>query len=342
LDTLNGGVDRLDRHGRQEQPRDGLHLGGWRDFTDLHGPEHHGRQALRFAMRRGTQGQGTIAQRSRRFPGGLRAATRDVQEELGRHRLGRDRRPHIPLWRVDTAIPGGAHEQINACRAGRCQDVRDIGFPVADAEHMGRGTAVARGGDGVKTVEPRLTFLLAEGALLAPSPFPDVVRVPRPDLWGQETQGDPLRRAGQRGMDQQAVTGGVSQWPEAFGSAQVRPVGFGRIVHGQDNGHRVETTRGRLDMALDDIVGRHVIVGQKALGGFEHRPAPTGFRQCGPGTLGERMGQLDQTLGPPQVAEISVGTLRDGPTRGIEKVAHVCFLVQRVEPEVKVENPCPS
>jgi hypothetical protein len=161
-------------------------------------------------MLRGTQGQGTIAQRSRRFPGGLRAATRDVQEELGRNRLGRDRRPPIPLWRLDTALPGGANEQINACRAGRCQDVIDSGFPVADADQVGRGTAVARSGDGVKTVEPRLTFLLAEGELRAPRPFPNVVRVPRPDLLGQETPGDPLRRDGQRGMDQQAVTGGVS------------------------------------------------------------------------------------------------------------------------------------
>ena len=188
---------------------------------------------------------------------------------------------------------------------------------------MGRGTAVARGVDGVKTVEPLLTFLLADGELLAPSPFPDVVRVPRPDLLGQETQGDPLRRDGQRGMDQQAVTGGVSQRAQAFGSAQVRPVGFGRILHGQDNGHRVETTIGRLDMALDDIVGRNVIVGKKAIGGFEHRAAATGFRQCGAGTLGQGMGQLDQTLGPPQVAEVRVGKLRDGPTRGIEEDAHI-------------------
>jgi hypothetical protein len=95
-------------------------------------------------------------------------------------------------------------------------------------------------------------------------------------------------------------------------------------------------------MALDNIVGGNVIVREKALGGFEHRAAATGFGQSGTGTLGEGMGQLDQTLGPPQVAEISVGKLCDGPTRGIEEVAHVCFLAQRVEPEVKVENPCPS
>jgi hypothetical protein len=95
-------------------------------------------------------------------------------------------------------------------------------------------------------------------------------------------------------------------------------------------------------MTLEHIVGGNVIVREKAIGGFEHRAAATGFRQCGTGTLAESMGQLDQTLGPPQVAEIRVGTLRDSPTRGIEEVTHVCFLAQRVEPEVKVENPCPS
>ena len=65
----------------------------------------------------------------------------------------------------------------------------------------------------------------------------------------------------------------------------------------------------------------------------------TGFRQGGTRALGENMGQLDQTLGPPQVAEIRIGKLRDGPIRGIEEVAHVCFLVEH---DVKVENRCPS
>jgi hypothetical protein len=95
-------------------------------------------------------------------------------------------------------------------------------------------------------------------------------------------------------------------------------------------------------MTLEHIVGRHVIVREKAIGGFEHRTAATGFGQSGPGTLGERMGQWDSTLGPPQVAALGAGKLRDGPTRGIEEVAHLCFLVQRVEPEVKGKNPCPS
>jgi hypothetical protein len=95
-------------------------------------------------------------------------------------------------------------------------------------------------------------------------------------------------------------------------------------------------------MTLEHIVGGNVIVREQTIGGFEHRAAATGFRQGGTRALGENMGQLDQTLGPPQVAEISVGKLCDGPTRGIEEVAHICFLAQRVEPEVKVENPCPS
>jgi hypothetical protein len=95
-------------------------------------------------------------------------------------------------------------------------------------------------------------------------------------------------------------------------------------------------------MTLEHIVGGNVVVREKAISGFEHRAAATGFRQCGTGTLGQGMSSLDQTLGPPQVAEVRVGTLRDGPTRGIGEIVHVCFLAQRVEPEVKVENPCPS
>ena len=95
-------------------------------------------------------------------------------------------------------------------------------------------------------------------------------------------------------------------------------------------------------MTLEHIVGGNVVVREKAISGFEHRAAATGFRQCGTGTLGQGMGQLDQTLSPPQVAEVRVGKLRDGPTRGIEEVAHICFLAQWLEPDIKGENPCPS
>src|SRR5947199_9383210 len=130
----------------------------------------------------------------------------------------------------------------------------------------------------------------------------------------------------QRGMDQQAVTRRVSQWSQAFGDAQMRPVGFRRILHGQDQRHRVATTIGGRNMALHNIVGRNVLVREKARGGFEPCAAATGFGESSPGTLGERMGQLDQTLGPPQVAESRVGQLRDSPTRGIEEVTHGGFL----------------
>jgi hypothetical protein len=115
-----------------------------------------------------------------------------VHEEGGRHGLGHHRVPHIALRRVDTAIPRGANQQIDAQRAGSRKDVIDIGFPIADADQVGRGTAVTRGEDGVEAVEPLLTFLLADRELLAPGAFADVVWVPRPDLLGSESQGDPL------------------------------------------------------------------------------------------------------------------------------------------------------
>jgi hypothetical protein len=105
-----------------------------------------------------------------------------MQEELGRHSLGCDRVPPIPLRRVDAAIPRGAYPQIDACRAGSHKDVIHIGFPIADADHVGRGTAVARRVDGVETVEPLVTVLLADGPLLASGSFANIVRVSGPPL----------------------------------------------------------------------------------------------------------------------------------------------------------------
>ena len=67
---------------------------------------------------------------------------------------------------------------------------------------MGRGTAVARRVDGVETVEPLVTFLLADGHLLASGAFANIVRVSGPHLLRSEPQGNPLRRHRQRGMDQ--------------------------------------------------------------------------------------------------------------------------------------------
>ena len=49
---------------------------------------------------------------------------------------------------------------------------------------------------GVETVEPFLTFFLADGQLLAPGAFAHVVGIPGPDLLGQEPQGHALGRDG--------------------------------------------------------------------------------------------------------------------------------------------------
>src|SRR6266852_9846431 len=181
-------------------------------------------------MLRGAQGYRTIAQRQCRYAGGLRAAPRDMQAELGCHGLGLDRVPYLPLWRLDTAIPRGANQQTHACRAWCRQDVVDIGFPITNADQAGRRTAVVRRADRIETVEPLLTLLLTDRQLLASCAFANIVRVPGPHLLRQEPQGDPRWRDGQRGRDQQAVTRRVSQWAQAFGHAQIRPVGFGRIL----------------------------------------------------------------------------------------------------------------
>ncbi len=206
-------------------------------------------------------------------------------------------------------MPCGASQQIDAYGTGSRQDVIPISFSITDAEDVGGGTAGARGENSVETVAPLLPFLLADGELCAPGPFADVVRVPGPDLLRQKAQGDSLWCDGSGGMDQQAVTGGVSQRPSAFGDASVRPVSFGRLVHGQDKRRRVASTRGRFYVTLEHIGGHNGIIGKRARGGFAHRAVATGCRQSGPGTLGERMGEFNQTLGAPQVAEFRVGKL---------------------------------
>src|SRR4249920_1962879 len=105
---------------------------------------------------------------------------------MGHNGLGRDRGPPLPLRRVDTAIPGGAQQQLHACRAWCRQDVIDLSFSIANADQSGRRTTVVCGVDGVETVEPLLTFLLTDGKLLAPGAFPNIVRVSGPDLLRQE------------------------------------------------------------------------------------------------------------------------------------------------------------
>jgi hypothetical protein len=143
-------------------------------------------------------------------------------------------------------------------------------------------------------------------------------------------------------MDQQALTGDMPERPQARGSSQVRPVGFGRILYGQHQGHSVEATVSSLNMALDNIGGLNVIVSKEAIGGFEHGAAATGFGQSGTGILRQDLGQLDQALGPPQIAEVSVGKLGDGPVGSIGDVGHNRLLCQRVGLGVAVRCASPS
>ena len=79
-------------------------------------------------------------------------------------------------------------------------------------------------------------------------------------------------------------------------------------------------------MTLEHIVRGNVIVVKKAIGGFEHRAAATGFGQSGTGTLGEGMGQLDQTLGPPQVAEVRVGKFVTAQLVSVTTMTHARLL----------------
>ena len=68
-----------------------------------------------------------------------------------------------------------------------------------------------------------------------------------------------------------------------------RPVDFGGILHRQHHGDGVEAAVGRLDMAVEDVVGCDGVVGKEAIGGFEHGAVATGFGQRGAGVLGQEV-----------------------------------------------------
>src|SRR5215470_7480814 len=194
LHALGGVVDRIDRDGAQQQPLDGRDV-RWRlDFLDLYSPQRDHRQAFALAMAGRTQHQGTKPQRQRRVPGHLWPPTWYFQLEVGAHRLWGYSSPDIALGPLDTPVPRGPNQQIDPRRARSGQHVIDISFAVPDAHQPGRGTAVMGSVHGVETVEPCLTFFLADGELLAPRPFPHVGRVPGPNLLRQEPQRHALGR----------------------------------------------------------------------------------------------------------------------------------------------------
>jgi len=69
-------------------------------------------------MLRGAQGLQDNSAAPMSLRGGLRAAPRDMAGRAGLPRLGLDRVPYIPLWRLDTAIPRGANQQITPAGRG--------------------------------------------------------------------------------------------------------------------------------------------------------------------------------------------------------------------------------
>ncbi len=139
------------------------------------------------------------------------------------------------------------------------------------------------GQHGVETVPPLLTFFLADGELLAPGSFPNVSRVPGPDLLRQEPQRHPLGGDGSRRMHKQPVAGRMAQRPQALRGRVPRPVAFRRIVDGQHHRDSAQAGVRRVDMTVQDVLGDDVVISKEALGSFEHTPSATRFRQrrCG-------------------------------------------------------------
>src|SRR5881397_2903846 len=61
LDAFDGVVDRLDRHGRQQQPLNGCDVRGRLDFLDLDGPQRDRGQTFTLTMSGWTASQGKTA-----------------------------------------------------------------------------------------------------------------------------------------------------------------------------------------------------------------------------------------------------------------------------------------
>ena len=330
LDTLDGVVDRLDRPGRQQQPFNGRDV-RWRiDFLDLDRPQRDRGQAFMLAMAGGTQRQGTKPQRHRGVTGGLRATTRHLQEEGCANRLRCNRGPHIVLGPTDATVPRGANQQIDARWAGGCQHVIDISFTIANTHQASRGTAVTCGANGVETVEPLLTFLLADGQRLAPGALAHLVGITGPDLLGQQPQGHTLGRECQRRMDQKPLTGRMAQGPHTLGSRVPGPVDFGGLLHGQHQRHLIKAPVGRLDMTLQHVLRFDGVVIKEAIRGFEHATIATRFGKGGGGMLAQDVGEFHQACGALLVAEFGIGTCADGPVGVGGDVTHARLLCTRV------------
>src|SRR6516164_637090 len=277
LGAFVGVLDAVHSDRGQQQPRDGRPLRWGLYFSDLDGPQRHRGQTLRLAMPGRTQRQATKPQRQYGFTSGLRAPPRHLQAELLHHGLRFHGGPYIALWRAHTAVPRRPNQQLDACRPRGHQQVIDIGFPVANAHKAGLRTRLASAAHGVKTREPFLAFLLADGQPLAPGPLANVVRITRPDLLGHQPQGHPFGAERQRAMDQQPLTGRMPQGPQALGGGVRRSVAFGGILDRQDPGYLGQAAVSRLDMAEQDVLRLDGVVIKEAIRGFEHGVVATGF-----------------------------------------------------------------
>ena len=104
-----------------------------------------------------------------------------------------ERRPQVGLRLVRGAVPGRAHQQVDAHRTRHQEQVIDIGFAVPDAHDL-RGRTRGFGADpGVEAGQPFLALFLRERAPLARGTLPHRRRLTCPDLLLQQPQRHPLQ-----------------------------------------------------------------------------------------------------------------------------------------------------
>jgi hypothetical protein len=143
LDGVCGGV-HLTR--APQPPLTGGDVRWRRDFAPLDGPPRHRWPTCRRARLRRTQGQRTTPPRPRGFAGRLQATLGPLPEEGLHHRWRLNRGPHRGLGRIPTAVPRSAPHEVDTRETRGRQQVKELGFTVANADQArGRTPPPAHG-----------------------------------------------------------------------------------------------------------------------------------------------------------------------------------------------------
>src|ERR1700692_3126529 len=117
--------------------------------------------------------------------------------------------------------------------------------------------------------EPFHTLLLAYGLVPALSSFAVIIRWSYPGLHAQHAQRQALGRYRKQTVHHeptQIVTGATAH---SFGRAKMRQIEFGRVLHGQYDGHLLHVAKCLTDMRSEHPVRINLPVVEAAVRGLE-------------------------------------------------------------------------